>query len=94
MTRFSYLNRVVFGILSLTGYAAGNSVNSSTNDILASVYGPIDTWHAIRAIDVYPDGIFDGQPVTESLIFAYEPPSSASQEQHDLASSLLREKGL
>ncbi len=47
---------------------------------------------AVRAIDLYPHDLFDGHPVNESIIFAYEPPSSAGPERRALARSLLDKK--
>ena len=72
--------------------AARDSSGLSVRDILVSVYGPVETWHPVRAIDVDPHGTFDGHPVNESLIVAYEPPRHASQAKRDLAGRLLAER--
>ncbi|KAH8585336.1 hypothetical protein B0O99DRAFT_713411 [Bisporella sp. PMI_857] len=61
----------------------------SVRNLLTGVFGPIETWDAIRAIDVHPNGTFNGLPVNDSIIYAYEPPKSASREKHKRAISLL-----
>jgi hypothetical protein len=94
MVRVSYTRYISLTLLCLAGFSTSEAVNKSTYDILTSIYGPIDTWHAIRAIDLHPNGIFDGHPVNESIIFAYEPPTSATEEQHKLASSLLSQQAI
>ncbi|KAH8586793.1 hypothetical protein B0O99DRAFT_643529 [Bisporella sp. PMI_857] len=65
----------------------------SARDILTGVFGPVETWDAIRAIDIHPNGTFDGRPVDDSIIYAYEPPKSAPREKHELAVSLLEARG-
>ncbi|KAH8587288.1 hypothetical protein B0O99DRAFT_747712 [Bisporella sp. PMI_857] len=61
----------------------------SVRDLLTGIFGPIETWDAIRAVDVHPNGTFNGLPVNDSIIYAYEPPKSASREKHKRAISLL-----
>ncbi|KAH8807770.1 hypothetical protein F5884DRAFT_857339 [Xylogone sp. PMI_703] len=92
MPYFSNFVYAAASLLSLASYATSSPVEQSTHDILTSVYGPLNTWCAIKAIDLYPNGTFDGHPVNDSIIFAYEPPSSAGPEKHALVSSLLAEK--
>jgi hypothetical protein len=89
----SYLkNLTTVGLISLIKVATSIPVEPTTLEVLTSVYGPLDTWHTIRAIDLYPNDIFDGHPVNESIIYAYEPPNSSDVQKQALVRSLLSKK--
>ncbi|KAJ9658294.1 hypothetical protein H2201_007853 [Coniosporium apollinis] len=61
-------------LLPLALAATGAMAKSATRDALISIFGPVETWDPIRAVDVDPTATFEGKSVNYSLIITYQPP--------------------
>jgi hypothetical protein len=78
----------IFTALAALGSAKRPKVKSAF-DLTLDIYGPLDTWRPIRAIDIDPKSIVDGKPVNDSFIVGYEPPRLSVEMQAEKHSQLL-----
>jgi len=85
------LARALFTLAALAVLGSANPVATpkSVFDLTTEIYGPLDTWLPIKAIDTHPGSIVDGKPVNDSFIVGYQPPQLSAEEQKEKYAQLL-----